>query len=132
MHWARGQIALDRDDTATAVTEFRIAVGMLPPHGPVIGPPSSVASLLYAAAVANLKAGKDADAAPLLERLQKSHDLVFDTDAYARSYYLLAQIYERRKEDGRARDQYTRFVDLWRDGDMERGWVAEAQKKIAR
>jgi two-component SAPR family response regulator len=105
---------------------------MLPPHGPVIGPPSSVASLLYAAAWANIKAGKDVDAAALLERLQKSHDLVFDTDAYARSYFLLAQIYERRKDDAKARAQYSRFLDLWRDGDMERGWVAEAQKKTAR
>ncbi len=94
--------------------------------------PRAWPSLLYAAASANIKAGQDADAAALLERLQKSHDLVFDTDAYARSYFLLGQIYERRKDDAKAREQYTRFLDLWRDGDMERGWVAEAQKKIAR
>lgn len=28
--------------------------------------------------------------------------------------------------------QYARFVDLWRDGDLERGWVADAQTKLAR
>jgi tetratricopeptide (TPR) repeat protein len=132
VHWTRGQIALDRNDTATATNEFRIAVGMLPPHGPVLGPPSSVASLLYAAAVANIKAGKDADAAQFLDRLQKSFDLVFDTEAYARSYFLLGQIYERRKDDAKAREQYTRFLDLWRDGDLERGWVTEAQKKTGK
>jgi tetratricopeptide (TPR) repeat protein len=132
VHWARGQIALDRNDTATAVNEFKTAVSMLPPHGPVLGPGSNLASLLYAAAWANIKAGKDAEAAALLERLQKSHDLVFDTEAYARSYFLLGQIYERRKDDTKSRGQYTRFLDLWRDGDLERGWVAEAQKKIAR
>ncbi len=57
---------------------------------------------------------------------------MFDPDAYARSHFVLAQIYERRKDDAKARAQYSRFLDLWRDGDMERGWVAEAQKKIAR
>jgi tetratricopeptide (TPR) repeat protein/TolB-like protein len=128
-HWARAQIALDRGDLTTAVTEFKVAVSMLPPFGPVIGPPSSVTALLYAAASANIKAGKDADALPLLERLQKSHDFVFDTDAQARSFYLLGQIYERRGDAARARDQYSRFLDFWRDGDMERAWVAEAQRK---
>ncbi|HYN06719.1 MAG TPA: protein kinase [Vicinamibacterales bacterium] len=132
VHWARGQIALDHGDTAAAITELQTAVGSLPAHGPVIGPPSYIASLLYAAAWANLKAGRDADAVPLLERLQTSHDRIFDTDAYARSYFLLAQIYERRNDAARARDQYSRFLDLWRDGDLERGWVAEAQKKIGR
>ena len=50
-------------------------------------------------------------------------------DAYARSYYLLGQIYERQGDKARARDQYRRFVELWRDGDLERGWVAEAPEE---
>jgi serine/threonine protein kinase/tetratricopeptide (TPR) repeat protein len=132
VHWTRGQIALDRGDMNTATTEYATAVRMLLQHGPVPGPPSTIASLLYAAAWAHIKAGRDADAAPLLERLQTSHDFVFDTDAYARSFFLLAQIYERRNDTTRARDQYAKFLDLWRDGDLERGWVADAQKKMGR
>jgi tetratricopeptide (TPR) repeat protein len=132
VHWARGQIAINRNDPAGAANEFKLAVSMLPPYGPVFGPPSSVAALLYDAGSAYIKAGRDADAAALLERLQKSHDAVFDTDAYARSHFLLAQIYERRKDAAKARDQYARFLDLWRDGDLERGWVADAQKKVGR
>jgi hypothetical protein len=85
-----------------------------------------------AAALANIKAGRDAEAVPLLERLQSGHERVFGMDAYARSFYLLAQIHERRGDAARAREQYARFLDLWRDGDLERGWVAEAEKKIAR
>jgi tetratricopeptide (TPR) repeat protein len=132
VHWTRARIAFDRGDLATAIAEYRTAVQMLPARGPVLGPPTSIAALLYDAAWANIKAGRDADAAPLLERLQTSHDLVFDTDAYARSYFLLGQIYERRNDPARAREQYARFLDLWRDGDMERGWVAEATKKTTR
>ncbi len=129
--WARGQIALNGGDAAKAAIEFSTAQRMLPVHSQVIGPPSNLASLLYDAASAFIKSGKDADAAPLLERLQTTHDRVFDMDAYGRSFYLLGGIYERRGDAARARDQYARFLDLWRDGDLERGWVAEAQKKTA-
>jgi serine/threonine protein kinase/tetratricopeptide (TPR) repeat protein len=132
VHWARGQIALNRGDAAVTATEFSTALRTLPAHGGVLGPPSNIAALLYDAANAFVKAGKDAEAAAFLERLQSSFDHVFDADAYARSHFVLAQIYERRKDDAKARAQYSRFLDLWRDGDMERGWVAEAQKKIAR
>jgi tetratricopeptide (TPR) repeat protein len=132
VHWVRGQIALDRGDMNTATTEYAAAVRMLLQHGPVPGPPTGLATLLYAAAWANIKAGRDADAAPLLERLQTGHDLVFDTDAYARSLFLLAQIYERRNDAARAREQYAKFLDLWRDGDLERGWVAEAKKRTGK
>jgi ATP/maltotriose-dependent transcriptional regulator MalT len=51
-------------------------------------------------------------------------------DDYARALYLLAQIHERRGESARAREQYARFVDLWRDGDLNRDWVAAAEKKL--
>ena len=129
VRWARGQIALDRGEMNTATTEFAAAVRMLPPSGPVVGPNITAPSLLYSAAWADIKAGRDADAVPLLERLQTSHELVADLDAYARSFFLLAQIYERRNDLTRARDQYAKFLDLWRDGDLERAWVAEAQKK---
>jgi tetratricopeptide (TPR) repeat protein len=131
-HWARGQIALNRGDATLAATEFANALRTLPAHGAVIGPPSNIAAMLYDAGAAFARAGKDADAASLLERLQASHDAVFDQEAYARSHFVLAQIYERQKKEAQARAQYTKFLDLWRDGDMERGWVAEAQKKVAR
>lgn len=89
-------------------------------------------TLWFAAATANLDVGRDEEATRLFERLQSGHERVFDLEAYARSFYLLAQIYERRGDTERARTQYARFLDLWRDGDMERGWVADAQKKVAR
>ena len=76
------------------------------------------------------RAGRDDDAARLLERLQAGYERVFAMEAWARSFYLLGQIYERRGDTARAREQYARFLDLWRDGDLERGWIAEAEKKL--
>ena len=115
-----------------AVAELTTAQKMLPVHGPTAGPPSSHADLWLAAARANIEAGRDADAVQLLERLQSGHERVHGMEAYARSFFLLAQIHERRGDAARAREQFARFLDLWRDGDLERGWVAEAEKKVSR
>ena len=51
-------------------------------------------------------------------------------EAWARSFYLLGGIYERRGESDRAREQYRQFVDLWRDGDLERAWLGAAERKL--
>ncbi len=135
--WARGAIALQSGDAAAAAAELMKAQQALPPHaqplgGPPAGPQPSHGDPWFDAAVANLKAGRDADAAQLLERLQSAYERVFALEAWARSFYLLGQIYDRRGDTTRATAQYTRFVDLWGDGDLERGWVAEARKKIGR
>jgi tetratricopeptide (TPR) repeat protein len=132
VHWVRGEIALQEGDAQTASAQLNKASAMLPVHGPAPGPPSSHGDIWYAAALANIKAGQDAEAARLLARLQSGHERAFAMDAWARSFFLLGQIYERRGDAARARAQYTRFLELWRDGDLERGWVAEAQKKLAR
>jgi tetratricopeptide (TPR) repeat protein/TolB-like protein/predicted Ser/Thr protein kinase len=130
VHWARGEIALARGDAAAAATELGTAVASLSVHGPVLGPPSPHPDLWYTAALAFVKAGRDADAVPLLDRLTSWYERVYAMDDYARGLYLLAEIHERRGEGARAREQYARFVDLWRDGDLNPDWVAEAEKKL--
>jgi tetratricopeptide (TPR) repeat protein len=129
VRWARGEIAFFSGDTGTAVTELTAAEKMLSAYGPPVGPPSSHADLRLAAALAYVKEGRDDDAASSLERLQKGHERTFSLEAYGRSFFLLGQIYERRGDQARARQQYARFVELWGDGDLEREWVAEATKK---
>ena len=52
--------------------------------------------------------------------------------AYARSFYLLGQIYERRGDAAKSREQFARFVELRGDGDLHPDWIADARKKIAR
>jgi Flp pilus assembly protein TadD len=91
-----------------------------------------VPDLVYLAAVAHMRAGNDAEARRIFERLQAGHDWHHAADAYGRSFYLLGQIYERAGDGVKARDQYRRFVDLWGHGDMERGWVEDAKARLAR
>ena len=134
VHWARGEVALLNGDVTTAAAELTKAVQMLPQHGAPNGPPAASphGELWYIAAVALSRAGRDEEAAPLLERLQSGHERAFVMDAYARSFFLLGRIEERRGNTARARQQYARFVELWGDGDLEREWIAEARKKISR
>ena len=132
VQWARGEIARARGDRNAAAAELTKAQSTLPLPGSAVGPPTLYPTLWFAAATANAEAGRDDEAARLFERLQQRLDHIFDLEAYARSFYLLGGIYEHRGDATRAREQYTRFLDLWRDGDLERGWVAEAERKTRR
>jgi Flp pilus assembly protein TadD len=84
------------------------------------------------AARANVRAGNHAEAIRLLESSQTRHYRAHDMDAWVRSVYLLAQLYEQRGDLDRARQHYARFVALWGDGDMEREWVSDARSKLGR
>jgi len=131
IHWARGGIALGEGNAAAATAELSKAVEMLPAHSILPGPVQVHADLWFDTALAEIQATHEAEAAKLLERLQSAPERFASMDAYARSFFLLGRIYERRGDATRAREQYAHFLDLWRDGDMERGWIAEAQRKIA-
>ena len=48
---------------------------------------------------------------------------------YVRSFYFLGKIHENRGEMENAREYYRRFYEFWKDGDMDRERVEEAQKK---
>ncbi|MBA2301344.1 MAG: protein kinase [Acidobacteria bacterium] len=132
IHWTRGAIALHKGDTGRAVAELNKAAGMLPPHGLPLGPRNSHMDLWLDAARANMEAGNDVEAIRLLERIQTAYERTFGMEAWARSFFLLGQLYERRGDQERAQQQYTRFVELWGGGDLQRDWVSEAQNKIGR
>ena len=127
---ARGEIALQQGDLATAVAELDAAQAALPPVGPPLGPPSPHMDYWLSDAIANMRSGKDVEAIRLLERAQSGHLRVYNAEAWARSYYLLGQLYGRRGDGARAKQQFRKFVELWGDGELERGWVAEARKKV--
>jgi tetratricopeptide (TPR) repeat protein len=66
-------------------------------------------------------------ATPGMERLA--------SDAYARpaTYKRLGELYEARNDRRRAAENYTRFVDLWKDADPElQPGVLEVRKRVAR
>jgi tetratricopeptide (TPR) repeat protein/TolB-like protein/predicted Ser/Thr protein kinase len=128
---ARGRVALAAGDHALAVDALTRVANGLRPRGPVTAPTPHV-SLWFELASANLAAGRDAEAVEWLERVTGAgHERVFDMVSYVRAHFLFAEIHERRGDAARARQLYRRFLDHWRDGDIDRDRIAIAQRKLA-
>ncbi|HUE85312.1 MAG TPA: hypothetical protein VMO26_04475 [Vicinamibacterales bacterium] len=51
-------------------------------------------------------------------------------ELYVRSFYQLGRRYEANGDTAKAVDAYRRFVGYWRNGDMDRERVAEAERKL--
>jgi tetratricopeptide (TPR) repeat protein len=52
-------------------------------------------------------------------------------DIYARAYYMLGKIAEQQGNKARARENYHKFLDLWKDADPDLPDVADATRRLA-
>ena len=87
--------------------------------------------LEYWSGRAELGAGNDTQAAVHFERVASAgYGRLYSPIEYVRSLYYLGQIAERRGDATKARENYRRFLNYWKDGDIDRDKVTEALKKI--
>jgi len=56
---------------------------------------------------------------------------VYYGDIYAKAFYMLGKIAEQQGDKARARDNYRKFLDLWKDADAGLPEAADAQKRMA-
>ena len=126
LHLVAGQMALDRRDTARAIAELTQAERMLQPgSGPFV-------SVSLSLGEAYLAAGKLEEAEARFRNVAASGDRrTYSPVDYVRSLYFLGQTAERRGNADKAREYYRKFLEYWRDGDMDRDRVAEAAKKTS-
>jgi tetratricopeptide (TPR) repeat protein len=76
-------------------------------------------------------AGQEREAMRFFERVTHSgYEHLAAPFEYGRSFYFLAQLQEKTGDTGRARESYGRFVELWKDGDLDRDRIADAQRKL--
>jgi len=52
-------------------------------------------------------------------------------DIYAKAFYRLGQIAERQGDKVRARENYRKFLELWKDADPGLGEVEDARTRLA-
>jgi tetratricopeptide (TPR) repeat protein/TolB-like protein/predicted Ser/Thr protein kinase len=139
VHHLAGEIALERGDHARAVQELLAAAKRLPRHatggaggGPGAGAAIGAAQIWFSLGSAYLAMGNAEGAEPWFRRLVESTiERANAPIEYVRSLYLLATIHESRGEKEKARAGYQRFLEHWRDGDLDRDSVASAERKLA-
>jgi tetratricopeptide (TPR) repeat protein len=51
---------------------------------------------------------------------------------YAKSYYMLGRVFEQKGWNGKAIEQYERFLDLWKDADEGFSEVEDAKERLVR
>lgn len=57
--------------------------------------------------------------------------LLWGSDAYAKSFYMLGKIHEEQGDKQQSRENYQKFLDLWRDADPGIAEVEDAKKRLA-
>lgn len=129
---ARGLAALARGDAPAAVKPLQDAAAALSPRPPgTAGRPFHI-PVWAALGRSLLETGRPAEARPWLEKVTSSgYEHARFPIEYVRSFYFLGRLYEQQGDAVKAREAYRRFVGYWKDGDLDRERVAEAQRKIS-
>jgi tetratricopeptide (TPR) repeat protein len=127
--WLRGDLSRARGENKRALAELERAVETLPAIVSTRPPPRHV-PMWYSFAQALLESGREEEAARWFERITDSTtERILWPLHSIRSLYFLAKIHEKRGDEERARDYYRRFLEYWKDGDLDRERVAEAREK---
>ncbi|MBE3135033.1 MAG: tetratricopeptide repeat protein, partial [Acidobacteria bacterium] len=125
-----GAIAVKRGDGRKAVTDLEQSVSRLPFQ---IYAGDEHAVVLGLLAQAYTVAGDHEKARQTYEKITAltTGRLVWG-DIYARSFYHLGLIAERQGDTARAREQFGKFLEIWKDADPGLPEVADAKKRLAR
>ena len=128
---ARGLVALSRGGAAAAIVPLQEAAAALPPRSGNVVARSQHVLIWSSLGRALFDAGRPADALPWFRKVADSgHEHLREPVEYVRSFYFLGRIYEQQGDMTKAREAYRRFVGYWKDGDLDRDRIAEAQRKI--
>jgi len=123
-----GIIELERANFSTAIDYFEQALNLLPYQ---MYPEYGQALFFEPLALAHYKAGD-------MEKAQKEYERIISLttgrllygDIYARSLYMLGDIYEKRALKGKAKEQYQRFINLWKNADPGLPEIEDARKRL--
>jgi len=128
----QGRLALDRRDVDAAIRSLKQAEATLVPNTFTRGVLAGNVEVWFQLGAAYLAAGNGAEATAYFERIVFSGaQRVFSPIEYVRSFYFLGQISEKQGNRDKARENYRRFLEYWKDGDIDRDKVADAQTKLA-
>jgi tetratricopeptide (TPR) repeat protein len=125
-----GVIALQTGETSQAIDHLTRAAAQLS-HEHAF-PEDDQAIYLEPLALAYYKTGDlESSRAEFLKITALTSGRHHNGDIYARSFYMLGKIAEQRGDKAQARENYQKFLDLWKDADPGLPEVADARKRLA-
>jgi len=128
--WLVGLIDLEKKNNAKAIEYLKEALSLEPHQS--IPDIDNQACFLEALARAYFQSGDLENARKKYEEITRlTTGRVRYGDLYARSFYRLGKIAERQGDGARARENYQKFLDLWKDADPGLPEVEDARKRIA-
>jgi tetratricopeptide (TPR) repeat protein len=127
--WLEGWIDLKNGHYSKAINNLEKAKSFLAFQNAGL---DEQAFFLDGLASAYQKAGDLAKAAEEYERITSltSGRMAYG-DIYAKAFYMLGKIAEQQRDKVRARDNYQKFLDLWKDADPGLPEVGDARKRLA-
>jgi len=127
----RGALALAARDYPTAVRELSAAQSTLPPRPANPTGAGQHVPIWFALGEAHLGAGNAAEARGWFERIVNGpYERALRPIEFVRSLYHLATIAEGSGDAAKAVDYYRRFLAYWGEGEIDRGKVEIARRKV--
>jgi tetratricopeptide (TPR) repeat protein len=125
----QGYIEIEGGNYAKAVTAIEKALTLWPAQADF---PDSQSWPAYYLGLAHFRAGD-------LDKARKSFEDVtemtvgrmFYSEQYAKSFYMLGQVFEKTGDKSGAIEKYSKFLDLWKNADPGRPEVEDAKKHLA-
>jgi len=122
-----GAIELERKNFPLAIEYLERAERSLP-----YGRYEKDAWFLDTLALAYLRSGDSEKAREKYEHITAlTAGRLYYGDIYARAFNMLGQINAKQGDKVKARENYTKFLDLWKDADPGRPEVEDARKRLA-
>ena len=130
-HLAKGKIELERENYPSAIEEFKKAISLLPfQYDAVYGETRAI----FIDALASVYYGtEDFEKARIeYEKITKlTSGRLWEGDIYAKSFYMLGKIFEEQGETAKAKENYEKFLDLWKDADPGLPEVNDTRTRLA-
>jgi len=125
-----GLIELKRKNNAKAIEFLKEALSLEPYQWA----PEATNSAFFLEAVARVhfESGDLENARKIYEEIMRlTTGRIRYGDIYAWSFYMLGKIGEAQRDSVRAREDYQKFLDLWKDADPGITEIEEAQRRLA-
>jgi tetratricopeptide (TPR) repeat protein len=128
-HSLMGMIELKRENFSEAIEFFNQALALLPSQ---YNPDDGQALFIEPLAFAYYKVGDSEKAGQEYERIiHLTTGRLYYGDIYAKSFYMLGKIYEKRDMQRQAIEHYKKFLVLWKDADPDIAEVEDAKNRLA-